>query len=515
MPHPTLPPWVKAKQETELKLKSFAPPYALHPELYLLPGVESIYLSSSSTPEKHHSNAEYVQSYTSHHRPHSLAASNHEVGKKPIVLGSSLKVHLSQTQDVLGNSLGWNETEKERVPVQHTKQNPEQENNERIQEKKYSLQRRKGEVSCNTKQMESIPSHILHDINPAKQNSVKKLTSVKIPLRNPLSQAQERHNTPRKVEKYKGTVISSLVNQINTQEENNQIKVNHIPCKTEEEISMMLDANEENGDRLNGIEIGRHTTGDSGIPESLEDRDVEYLPSKRSTQHPGITKSIADTDIIQDNQTKDNNLNDLAQPSQYLSPPTPPLLALSVNRTQVPKRIFSTERTELNRQLQHTKAERKHLEKTREELIKKVKALLELMKLRRYHARDAWKKKYFEKKKVTASLEEVLNQLREDLELHYQKILTQLEARDIRKRRNNGTHIASSKNNAIIHITTLQHELDQLRRKLDNTKMKLIIEIKMRKQATSDLQALKAELAHKKVQTSLKLQSEKEQVSRM
>ncbi|KAF7243383.1 Spermatogenesis-associated protein 1 [Varanus komodoensis] len=67
----------------------------------------------------------------------------------------------------------------------------------------------------------------------------------------------------------------------------------------------------------------------------------------------------------------------------------------------------------------------------------------------------------------------------------------------------------SSRNNTIIQITTLQHEIDQLRRKLDHAKMKLIIEIKMRKQATFDLQALKAELAHKKVQSSLKLQSEK------
>lgn len=34
-------------------------------------------------------------------------------------------------------------------------------------------------------------------------------------------------------------------------------------------------------------------------------------------------------------------------------------------------------------------------------------------------------------------------------------------------------------NNKIIQITTVQHELDQLRRKLDDTKMKLIIEIKV------------------------------------
>lgn len=36
-------------------------------------------------------------------------------------------------------------------------------------------------------------------------------------------------------------------------------------------------------------------------------------------------------------------------------------------------------------QLQQTKKDRRHLEKTREELIKKAKGLLEQNKLRRYH----------------------------------------------------------------------------------------------------------------------------------
>uniref|UniRef100_A0A8C0IJG7 Spermatosis associated 1 n=1 Tax=Chelonoidis abingdonii TaxID=106734 RepID=A0A8C0IJG7_CHEAB len=130
-------------------------------------------------------------------------------------------------------------------------------------------------------------------------------------------------------------------------------------------------------------------------------------------------------------------------------------------------------------QLKQMKAERRHMERTREELVKKAKGLLEQNKLRRYHARDVWKKKYFETKKATASLEAILNKLQQDVELYYQKLLLQLEARDIRKRPNNLTHIANAKNTTIIQITTVQHEIDQLKRKLDNTKMKLIIEIKV------------------------------------
>ncbi|CAO2600387.1 Spermatogenesis-associated protein 1, partial [Lemmus lemmus] len=117
---------------------------------------------------------------------------------------------------------------------------------------------------------------------------------------------------------------------------------------------------------------------------------------------------------------------------------------------------------------------------------------------------DSWKKKYFDSKKVTASLEEILTKLREDLELYYKKLLMQLEAREIKMRPRNLANISDSKNYLIIQITEVQHAIDQLKRKLDTDKMKLILEVKMRKQAVSDLQTLKAELTQKKMGTSFR-----------
>uniref|UniRef100_A0A8C2YP99 Spermatogenesis-associated protein 1 C-terminal domain-containing protein n=1 Tax=Chinchilla lanigera TaxID=34839 RepID=A0A8C2YP99_CHILA len=108
-----------------------------------------------------------------------------------------------------------------------------------------------------------------------------------------------------------------------------------------------------------------------------------------------------------------------------------------------------------------------------------------------------WKKKYLETKKITSSLEEILTKLREDLELYYKKLLMQLEAREIKMKPKNLANISDSKNYLIIQITEVQHAIDQLKRKLDTDKMKLIIEVKMRKQAVSDLQTLKTELAQK------------------
>ncbi|NWI55686.1 SPAT1 protein, partial [Calyptomena viridis] len=204
------------------------------------------------------------------------------------------------------------------------------------------------------------------------------------------------------------------------------------------------------------------------------------------------------------NQCNENKQNHFTCPKEYISPPSPPFLALPVNPAQVP--VMQAAKKKMAEQLQEMKTNRKQMEKTREELIKKAKGLLEQNKLRRYQVRQEWKKKYFETKKATVSLEDTLNKLRQDLELYHQKVLLHLEARESRKRPNNTTN---SKNYTIIQITTVQHELDQLRRKLDDRKMKLVTEIKMRKQAASDLRALRAELTQKKIHSALILQSRK------
>ncbi|NXN22359.1 SPAT1 protein, partial [Nycticryphes semicollaris] len=215
------------------------------------------------------------------------------------------------------------------------------------------------------------------------------------------------------------------------------------------------------------------------------------------------SKSIADPGEKLDDQVDKNKQNHSCLKG-YISPPSPPFPALSVNPAQVP--VIQVPKNKMVEQLQQMKKDRRHMEKTREELIRKAKGLLEQNKLRRYHVREEWKKKYFETKKATVSLEDALNKLQQDLELYHRKLLLQLEARNSRKRPNNMTN---SKNYTIIRITTVQHELDQLKRKLDDTKMKLIIEIKMRKQAASDLRALRAELTQKKIHSALILQSRK------
>ncbi|KYO36784.1 hypothetical protein Y1Q_0020835 [Alligator mississippiensis] len=407
---------VKAKQETELELKLFAPPYALYPELYFLPGLdhlESIYSSSSTTSERQHfyEDPAVFSSYV--HGSNILNLPKRKLEKSLAFLESPPITHLIQNQEEHSSSR-WNKKEKETIQVLHDSKQHEGVQNNRNQEKQIP-QRRK----------DQIPTLLVTNME------------------------------------YEGNLKDSLE---------------------------------------------RKTTENSRSPESLEDNVLQDVHNKKS--HQQVTgMSVADIGGKQDDQTAKNNLGHPAHPSQYISPPAPPLLTLPVDATEAP--VFQVAKIKLAEELEQKKAERLHMERIREELIKKAKGLLEQNQLKRYHARQAWKKKYFETKKATASLEDNLNKLRQDLELSHQKLLSQLEARDSWKRAKNATHIAGSKNATIIQITTEQHAIDHLKRKLDNIKMKLIIEIKMRKQAASDLRVLRAELAQKKIQSSLMLQTGK------
>nr|XP_044994248.1 spermatogenesis-associated protein 1 isoform X2 [Jaculus jaculus] len=135
--------------------------------------------------------------------------------------------------------------------------------------------------------------------------------------------------------------------------------------------------------------------------------------------------------------------------------------------------LLQIEREKIIEKLRQVKEERIYLENIREDLLNKAEKLFEQNKSKRHHACDSWKKKYFETKRVTASLEEVLTKLQEDLELYYKKLLMQLEVREIKMRPRNLANISDSK---------------------------------MRKQAVADLQTLKAELTPKKINPSFRSQ---------
>ncbi|XP_031792604.1 spermatogenesis-associated protein 1 isoform X5 [Sarcophilus harrisii] len=253
---------------------------------------------------------------------------------------------------------------------------------------------------------------------------------------------------------------------------------------------------------LKDNKIKKYPARKYGFLEALDDKRILHAQNKKSQFLWENGDKITEASKKKEDPSGDEDYDKPPGPS---APPSLPLLAFAPGILE--SSVLQNERCKIMQQMKQVKEERCHLEETREELMKKVKTLFEQSKLKRYRAQEAWKKKYFETKKITTSLEEVLTKLQEDLELYYKKLLMQLEAREIKMRPKNLANVEDSKNNLIIQITEVQHAIDQLKRKLDTDKMKLMIEIKMRKQAISDIRTLKMELEQKKMKASLSSQS--------
>ncbi|OCT84739.1 spermatogenesis-associated protein 1 [Xenopus laevis] len=396
---------VKAKQEHELKLKSFAPPYATQPELYLLMGAEyegSTYGSSIISDEP-----QYSPEYNSSNK------------------SSSRLVQQSSIQSI---------------------------------------------------------SHPISEI------------SIKEPI---LSRKEKQDITSTFTRKEQD--MAKSMNLLHLDEQNLN-KEKHILLMGQGKMPTAASKITENGIDAKQSK-GRNTTSDSGIPESLGGREPDHL-QKNSLEPLLPSDSTMSRSEKRNDQFGDNSFRPLLEPAQYHAPPSPPPLpTLPTVKAPVPK--AAVQKVSLTQQLNQLKDERMQMEKTREELVRKAKMLIEQYKLKRHQARNSWKKKYFERKKVTSLLEETLNTQRNDLEVYYKKLMTQLAARDSRKCSKAPALAANSKNAVIMSITTKQHELNQLKRKVENARIKLLIEIKMRKQASSELNVLKAELAQKKAQSSL------------
>ncbi|XP_077306472.1 spermatogenesis-associated protein 1 [Lithobates pipiens] len=395
---------VKARQEPELKLKAFAPPFAREPELYLLPGgsnEDSTY-GSTVTSDQSHYHTDYSGS------DHFVTTVTAPTWDKPELQPSNentVTATQAPQEDNARRSFIWNKKGQEIVPISNQMQ--------------YHVQ---------------IENSVLPPIDLGK-----------IP------------NAPNK--------RSDAANYDDTKKS------------------------------------GRNTTGDSGIEHSL--LGVETDRSHRKSQERHIAGNPANGQPKnKHDKFGGTSFRPVAEPTHYNPPPSPPLLPDFPTIEQLQPQMPAHDETVLE-QLNRVRAERIQLEKSREELIKRTKALLEQQKLRRQQARDSWKKKYFETKKVTSALEETFNKLNKELEAYYQKLLGQLAARDSKKRAKHPTLAAKSKNSTIIKITTKQREIDELKRKLENARIKLLIEIKMRKQASLDLDVLKAELAQKKAQSGI------------
>ncbi|XP_021359596.1 serine/arginine repetitive matrix protein 1-like isoform X2 [Mizuhopecten yessoensis] len=214
---------------------------------------------------------------------------------------------------------------------------------------------------------------------------------------------------------------------------------------------------------------------------------------------------------------QDRNLDRLSASDEELNrfPSPPPLKMSTPSSSKGPRDSIGgsdtergqhgkTEKEQLMRELEQAREARKTTEKQREDLVKKAKMLQNKMQNRRNHARDLWKKRYFEEKKRTSPLEEQCNRLRHELEIIHRKLMNTLEgpAKDKATQRV-GDLKPSLQSNYKIQAARLMHEIEDIRRRLENAKMKLTAEMKLRNQAETELRAMRAELIQKKINRTL------------
>ncbi|XP_060554014.1 spermatogenesis-associated protein 1-like isoform X2 [Ruditapes philippinarum] len=221
---------------------------------------------------------------------------------------------------------------------------------------------------------------------------------------------------------------------------------------------------------------------------------------------PKETSNVVKNVPITSKENSNISKNEL---TKYPSPP--PLRLASPDRdTASARERRKRQKEELLRELDEARDARRAAERQREELVKHAKQMQTKTQNKRNHARDLWKKRYFEEKKKTGPLEEQCNRLRHELDIIHKKLLTTLEGpkekatklNDIKPSNKVGSP-GRPVNNFKIQATRLQHEIEDVRRRVDHAKMKLTSEMKLRNQAETELRALRAELTQKKINLTL------------
>lgn len=152
----------------------------------------------------------------------------------------------------------------------------------------------------------------------------------------------------------------------------------------------------------------------------------------------------------------------------------------------------------LRLRLQELRKGRYDLEKVRDEIIKNLKYVHQRVTLRRKEARDMWKKKYFQEKKKTPPIEGQITQLKTDLDLIHSKIIQIIDNECKHSAQAGCVHEAET-GNLILQILRTQYETQNTRQQLDQAKLRLTTDLKLRNQAENECRSLKHELSQAKM----------------
>ncbi|XP_022697069.1 uncharacterized protein LOC111265014 isoform X1 [Varroa jacobsoni] len=159
----------------------------------------------------------------------------------------------------------------------------------------------------------------------------------------------------------------------------------------------------------------------------------------------------------------------------------------------------------LRAKLDNLRAERRECEAQKEEMVRHVKGLQGKLIQEKETVHDMWKKRYYEEKKITPKLEEESAKLRQELERIHRDLITRVEGRDANDARSSYTRLEepSNKLSYKIMISGLLQEIEDLKRRLESTKLRLSAEAKLRAMAEKDVRTLREDLIQKKIQVTL------------
>ncbi|CAF1079193.1 unnamed protein product [Adineta steineri] len=153
----------------------------------------------------------------------------------------------------------------------------------------------------------------------------------------------------------------------------------------------------------------------------------------------------------------------------------------------------------LRNHLQEVRKNCVDLKKNREEAISNLKSIYSRLTTRRKEARDMWKKKYFQEKKRNSPIEHRITELNTELDKIHKKVEEAYTNEPKHSAKTNQSKETETSENYLLQITRIQHEMQGLHQQIDQSKLRLTTDIKLRNQADNECRVLKHELDQTKI----------------
>ncbi|KAL1469065.1 hypothetical protein MTO96_004797 [Rhipicephalus appendiculatus] len=156
----------------------------------------------------------------------------------------------------------------------------------------------------------------------------------------------------------------------------------------------------------------------------------------------------------------------------------------------------------LQKKLDALREERLGCEAKREDLLRRAKFLQGKATSTRDQARDMWRRRYAEEKKITPKLEEESARWRLELERLHRELLARVEG-ELRLTGYPRFEQPSNKLSYKIMIAKVLQEIEDLKRRLEYTRISLGAEVRLRTHAEREVKNLREDLLKKKIQVTL------------